>query len=157
MENEESAKKALNAAYGFISRRPHSIMELKGKLAGKNFSNDLIEAAIDNLLRTGYLNDEEISHRWAQFLVKNRGWGRVRIAFYLLKKGISRDIIDNVQRKIWQEFSEEEIARKALEKRFFTYGGQPTSRKQAAFLNSRGFSSDIIRKLIGDIRVKEEE
>ena len=155
MENESSAKKALDAAYRFLARRPHSMMELKSKLSKKGFCADLIENTIDSLCQQGYLNDEEVSLRWAQSLVQGRGWGKAKITFYLLQKGISRDIIEIVEKKIWQEFSEEEIARKALKKHFSPYREIPPQGKMVTFLKSRGFSSEVIFKVASGLTVDE--
>lgn len=155
MENESSAKKTLDAAYRFLARRPHSMMELKRKLSKKGFCADLTENTIDSLCQQGYLNDEEVSLRWAQSLVQGRGCGKAKITFYLLQKGISRDIIEIVEKKIWQEFSEEEIARKALKKRFSPYREIPPQGKMVTFLKSRGFSSEVIFKVAGCLTVDE--
>jgi regulatory protein len=157
MENESSAKKALDAAYRFLARRPHSMMELKRKLSKKGFCADLTENTIDSLCQQGYLNDEEVSLRWAQSLVQGRGWGKAKITFYLLQKGISRDIIEIVEKKIWQEFSEEEIARKALKKRFSPYREIPPQGKMVTFLKSRGFSSEVIFKVAGCLTLTGSE
>ena len=150
MENETCEKQALNAAYGFLARRAHSCLELKKKLAGKGFSRDIAENITDKLCRQGYLNDMEVSLSWAVSLIRNKRWGKAKVAFYLQQKGISTDIISHVQDKIWQEISEEDVARKALAKHFAStenllYG------KAGMFLKSRGFSSDVIYSVIADL------
>jgi regulatory protein len=151
MGNEPSEKDALDAAYRFLTHRPHSRMELQRKLARKNFGPEEIEKALGSLCRQGYVNDEEISLRWSQSLVRERGWGKAKIAFYLIQKGINSDIINRVQQIIWQEFSEEETARKALKKRFSPDNKNPLQAKAAAFLKSRGFSSEVIYKLVNEL------
>ncbi len=148
MKNDTPAKKALDTAYNLLSRRPHSSMELKEKLAGKGFPAELIEGILNKLCQQGYLNEKEISLRWAQSLIRYRGWGKAKIALYLLQKGISKDIIENVQREVWQQFSEEDMAGKALKKRFPSAKGHAPQRKQASFLQRRGFSADVICKVI---------
>ena len=151
MENEPSAKKVFAAACRFLARRPHSRMELKRKLSRKGFHSGLIENTIDRLCLQGFLSDEKVSLQWAQSLVQRRGWGKAKITSYLVQKGINRDIIEGVQEKIWQEFSEEETARKALKKRFSPCGGAPPQGKAVTFLKSRGFSSDVIYEVANSL------
>lgn len=149
--NEElSAKQILDAAYSFLSRRPYSRIELQEKLARKGFCPDIIESILNKLCQQGYLNDEETSFRWAQSLVQERLWGKAKITFYLLQKGISKNIIDKVQKKIWQEFSEKETAEKAIKKRFPPLKKLPSQGKLVAFLKTRGFSSEVIYKVVRD-------
>jgi SOS response regulatory protein OraA/RecX len=74
-----------------------------------------------------------------------------------LQKGISRDIIEIVEKKIWQEFSEEEIARKALKKRFSPHREIPPQGKMVTFLKSRGFSSEVIFKVAGCLTLTGSE
>ena len=152
MGNEPFEKRALDAAFRFLARRSHSRMELQGKLARKDFGPEETQKALDSLCRQGYVNDEETSFRWSQSLVRDRGWGKAKIAFYLMQKGISSDIINRVQQKIWQEFSEEETARRALKKRFCQDNKNPLQAKAAAFLKSRGFSSEVIYKLVNELQ-----
>ena len=143
------AEKVQTIAYGYLSRRPHGLMELREKLTKKGFSPEIIDTVLAKLCRQGYLNDEEVSLRWASTLVRTRGWGRKKIFYYLLKKGIGRDIIEKVQRTVWQEFNEEEIAGKALEKRFPEQGTSPPLGKRVSFLKSRGFPPEVICRVTG--------
>ena len=143
------AGKVQTIAYGYLSSRPHSLMELREKLTKKGCCQEIIDTVLKNLCRQGYLNDEEVSLRWASTLVLTRGWGREKVFFYLLKKGIGRDIIEKVQKTVWQELNEEEIARKALEKRFPEQGSSPPLGKRVSFLKSRGFSPEIIYRVAG--------
>jgi len=143
------AEKVQTIAYGYLSRRPHSLMELKEKFIKKGFSQETIDTVLAKHCSQGYLNDEEVSLRWASTLVRTRGWGKEKIFYYLLKKGIDRDIIEKVQRTVWQEFNEEDVARKVLLKRFSEQGASPPLGKRASFLKSRGFSSEVIYRVVG--------
>lgn len=154
MQNEPS-KKALDAAYGFLARRSHSRAELKQKLDKKGFSPDDIAAAFNRLSGQGYLNDDEVALRWAHSLVKIKGWGRAKIAAYLMQKGMGKESIEQAQKQIWQEFSEEDTARRALKKRFLSSPKQPAPVKMAAFLKSRGFSSNVIYRVVSGLSDEE--
>jgi len=150
MEKEESFKKALGSAYSFIARRPHGTKELEKKLLGKGFDPDLVNNIIEELLGKGFLNDYDVAYRWAESRIKNRLWGRAKLYNFLREKNIGKDVIDRVQQEVWEEFSEEDTARKAVDKRF-SFDMQPSQSKILSFLKSRGFSSGVIYRIVKDV------
>ncbi len=152
MKNESADKSALDAAYGCLGRRPHSRTELKKKLDREGFTSIVVESTLDELSRLGYLNDEEIALRWAQTRVRDRLWGKAKIGGFLAQKGIDRNIIDKVQCSLWQQFSEVEVGRKAFAKHFLSRQEHPPQGKVAAFLKSRGFSSEVIYRIVHELK-----
>ena len=150
MEKDESVKKALNSAYAFVARRAHGIKELEAKLLDKGFEADLINNVIKELLEKGFLNDYDVAYRWAESRIKNRLWGKAKLYNFLREKNIGKDIINKVQREVWEEFSEVDIARKAVDKRFPS-AIQPSRSKILSFLKSRGFSSGVIYQMVKDV------
>ncbi len=154
MENDRAFQKALATAYRFLARRSYSCQELRTKLLQKGCAAAVTEKVIAHVLQQGYLNDEELSLQWALSLVKNRGWGRVKITHYLLRKGIPPELINRVQKKVWQEYNEEDMARSALRRHYRGCLKMPQAEKRARFLKSRGFPADIIYKCL-DLSVPE--
>lgn len=148
MENNSCHHKALDAAYRLLAARSHTRAELRRKLSRKKYAAAAIDAAITELAAKGYLDEEAMAERWAQALARDRLWGPLKIGAWLQQKGIGRDTIDRVQRDLWQELDEQDLAARALRKRF----GGPTdgslSAKKAAFLRSRGFSSGVVCKTL---------
>jgi len=65
-----------------------------------------------------------------------------------MQKGMGKESIERAQKQIREEFSEEDTARAALKKRFLSSPQQPAPAKMAAFLKARGFSSDVIYRVI---------
>ncbi len=76
-------------------------------------------------------------------------WGKAKLYNFLREKNIEKDVIDRVQQEIWEEFSEEDTARKAVDKRFSS-AIQPSQSKILSFLKSRGFSSGVIYRIVKD-------
>ncbi len=154
MENPLTLQKALDTAYRLLAGRPHTRAEIKRKLARKGAGAEIIVQVLEELTRKGYIDEDDMALRWAQSLVRDRLWGPLKVAVYLMQKGLGRDLIDQVQRRVWQEFDEPDIAGRALHKRFGNTNVEPPAAKKAAFLRSRGFSSSVIYNLakepIGD-------
>ena len=150
MGKEESFKKALSSAYAFVARRPHGTKELEKKLLDKGFETNLVNNIIEELLRKGFLNDYDVAYRWAESRIKNRLWGSAKLYNFLREKNIEKDVIDRIQQEVWEVFSEEDTARKAVDKRFSS-AIQPSQSKILSFLKSRGFSSGVIYRIVKDI------
>ena len=144
MESEAVLRKALSAAYRFLARRSHSQEELKAKLLKKGFDPAVAAQALGVIAQQGYLNDEQASLQWALNLVEKRCWGRHKVSAYLQRKGVARELIDRVQKQIWQEFNESAVARAALKKQYGRSPDTPSIEKMARFLKSRGFSQEAI-------------
>jgi regulatory protein len=148
MENDIAFQKALAIAYRFLALRAYSCQELTTKLLQKSFAPDVTEQVLAHIQQQGYINDEDVALQWAQSLVRNRTWGRVKITQYLKRKGIAYETIDRVQRKIWREFNEEDIARRALHKHYRGHATLPSVDKRARFLKARGFSAEAIYRCL---------
>jgi len=157
MESDAVFRKALSAAYLFLARRSHSQEELKAKLLRKGFAPTVTAQALETIARQGFTNDEQVSLQWALNLVEKRCWGRHKVSAYLLRKGIARELVDRVQKQIWQEFDESTVARAALKKQYARSKDRPSVEKMARFLKSRGFTQEAIyRNLdINSIRAGE--
>lgn len=140
---------ARDLAYRILARRSHTKAELYHKLSRKGFSSDEIMQIIDEFSDKGYLNDEETAVHWAQNLVRTKQWGRLKVAAYLFRKGLDRDMVQRVQQHLWKEFDEETVAREAVRKRFSSLHGKPALSQTALFLKSRGFSPEVIYAIVG--------
>ena len=147
MHHDLSFPRALDAAYRLLTRRPHTRLEIARKLARRGYGAGVVDEVIGELLRKGYIDEDDTALRWAQALVRDKLWGPVRIAVYLAQKGIGRELVDRVQRQVWQEHEERAVAARAVAKRF--PAGGPLSKK-ASFLRSRGFSADVIYAVLKD-------
>jgi len=156
MEKEESFKKALSSAYAFVALRAHGTKELEQKLLDKGFETNHVNNIIEELLRKGFLNDYDVAYRWAESRIKNRLWGKAKLYSFLREKNIEKGVIDRVQQEIWEEFSEEDTARKAIAKRFSS-AVQPAQSKILSFLKSRGFSSGVIYRIVKDVSPYDQD
>ena len=104
---------------------------------------ELSEMIIERLSQRGYLDDK----RFAEWYVENRfvkkGISQKRLKMELMKKGIARDVIDEV---IGGRDDEEEL-RKMIDKKRAKY----TPEKLIAYLVRQGFPYDLVRKLVDEI------
>jgi len=88
-------RKAFNKCADYLSRRSHSVKELKQKLI-KTVDAASADRAIEKFIEMGYLDDEKFAFEYAEYLLKFKNYSDRRIKQELYQKGIDSDIIYNV-------------------------------------------------------------
>lgn len=91
-----NSRRALNRAADLLSRRDHSTSELLQKLRQKGFDAEASREAAEKLQALGYLDDRRFAETYAAELAHGKGFGKRRIVTELFRKGIAREIIDEV-------------------------------------------------------------
>ena len=84
-----------NKALDILSRREHSVFELKQKLKKKYDIEDDIEETISRLKKNNLLNDYRFSESYVVYR-KRKGFGPVKISKELESKGVAEVIIFEV-------------------------------------------------------------
>lgn len=134
-------------AIAILSRREHSRQELKQKLAAHADESDDVEALLDELARDNWQSDA----RFAQSLAYRRSGrqGTQAIMRELSRHGLAGETVAELSSSLME--TELERARAVWEKKF---GALPADArdyaKQYRFLASRGFSSESVRRILGD-------
>jgi regulatory protein len=125
-----------------LVRREHSRSELARKLAPHAQSAETLAALLDELLSRKQLSDERYAEERVRVL--SRKYGPAKIRHDLRAKGISSDIVDAISSD-----GELERARSILSRKYREPATTPEERaRRARFLQARGFSTDIILRLI---------
>jgi len=127
-----------------LVRREHSRAELARKLAAHAASREDLEALLDSLVAKKQLSDERYAEERARAL--SRKYGVAKIRHDLKAKGMSDGIVDAVSSE-----GELERARAILERKYRVPAATREERaKRARFLQGRGFSSDVVLRLVLD-------
>lgn len=87
---------ALDLAYRHLGRRDRTVRELRTHLEARRVEPAAIEAALAELARLGYLDDERYARAFAEDRRTLDGWGPERIARRLAQAGVEPDLIDAV-------------------------------------------------------------
>ena len=136
-------------AVKLLARRDHSRAELTKKLASLGSSEE-IKTVLDQLEQTGLLSDARAAAAYVRGHAAR--FGAAKLGHSLRAKGISAELIEAIL--AGQELGGELERARALWQRKF--GRLPARAakdvkewaRQARFLQSRGFSAEIIRKLL---------
>ena len=141
-------------AIRLLARREHSRAELARKLAALGTSEE-IDAVLDQLERSGLLSDA----RTAAAYVRGHAmrFGSAKLNHSLRAKGISSELIEA---SLSQDGIDDEPVRAAAVWRR-KFADRPRDARewarQARFLQSRGFSTEVIRKLLKEAPEGENE
>ena len=134
-------QRALNA----LSRREYSRRELQHKLAGFAEEGDDIEALLDDLQRRKWLSDERFTEQVIH--ARQSRQGSMKIAHELREKGVAEDVVASALANV----DDLQNAKVVWQKKFDSVPKTPVDwAKQARFLQSRGFSFDVIKRVLND-------
>ena len=85
-------KKAVDKCYDLLSRRDHSVKELKTKLL-RTVDEKNTDKAIEKMLELGYLDDEKYARNLVKYLAQTRNMSKNHIKQEMFKRGIPNEII----------------------------------------------------------------
>ena len=120
-------------------------------LRGKEFTDNAVFYAIDKLQEYGFIDDEEFARRYMESASVSKGVKL--IAYKLMEKGISKEIVEKVMSEINPETKQSalNLAQKRVKSKEIT---SDLIRKTYAYLISKGFSYEdadyAIRSIKGD-------
>jgi len=144
MDERDTPGQLKARALRYLVRREHSRAELARKLAPHAQSNEEVEALLDSLVAKKQLSDERYAEERARAL--SRKYGAAKIRHDLRAKGISDGIVDALSSE-----GELERARTILERRYRAPAATREERaKRARFLQGRGFSGEVVLRLVLD-------
>jgi regulatory protein len=129
-------------ALRFLTRREHSRAELARKLAPHAESPQALEALLAELAQRKQLSDERYAEARTHWLA--RKYGAAKIRQDLKAHGVADALIDRVSPEGDLEKARAILARKYRE----PASTREEKAKRARFLQSRGFSYDVIRRLL---------
>lgn len=133
-------------AIDFLSRRDYSYSELYNKL--KKYSTDLdaIKFVVDEMVSNKYLNEERFIENF--IYNKSKKYGSLKVKHLLQTKVSNQELVNDLYQQA--EIDELTIARQIWERKFKgEVAISPNDRaKQIRFMISRGFSLDLIFKLL---------
>lgn len=138
-------KKSLMArAVDLLSRREYSRRELTQKLKPHAESEEQLTALLDQLSERTWQSDQRFAEQFTR--AKGSRYGSLRLRYAMREKGLDAEIIEQAL----EGQNDLELARQVWQRKF---GTLPETRedkaRQVRFLASRGFPSEVIRRVMG--------
>ena len=132
--DEISYEASLEKGIFLLSLRDRTKKELQQKLNEKYRNSRMVEKSVLKLIELGYINDKE----YAVSYIMSRKYGKQRIVYNLMQKGIGRETIEEAYFSIEEEYDkniEDEKLEKAIEKNI-----KKEENKLIQYLVRQGFS-----------------
>ena len=141
---------ALKYALRMLGYRDRSASDMRQKLAGKGFAENIIDSTIERLEEKGFLDDRKFAEQLSRDAIERRNYGYHGVRRYLLKKGIPPDIIGDVADRGGDY---EGSARRLVEKKMklMENCSRDTARRRLwGVLSRRGFTPGEIQRVLKD-------
>lgn len=146
----DNYQKCMDKAFRFLSFRMRSEKEMQDKLAEK-YDEATVKKAIKRLKELKFINDVEFARAWVES--RKIGRGKKALAFELKQKGVAKETIDEALQDLSQDDEFEaamELVRKKSKYKNLDRSG--AYQKIGGFLSRRGYSYDVIKKVINEIQ-----
>jgi len=132
-------------ALRLLARREHSRLELQNRLLSYGADDAEVQSVLDEFEQNGWLSERRLVEAVVQ--TRRGRFGTTKVLRELKDKGVSEEGLAEARASLRE--GELETARSVWNKKF---GKRPTSlaerAKQTRFLAGRGFSPDVIRKVL---------
>lgn len=148
-------KRSFEKAISLIEKKMNTKKELKDKLLKRGFSEDCIKSTINRLEEYHYIDDDLYAKL---FIEQNPNLSKKMISNKLIQKGINKEIIEKNLLCIDNETEYENCM--ALAKKFLKTSKIENfndKQKFMAKLVRRGFSFDIIKKVMSNLNYEIDE
>jgi regulatory protein len=134
-------------ALRLLARREHSRAELLRKLESAGFVRDDIAPLLDAFEAKNWLSDRRFAE---SYVADHRARaGSIKLAYDLRQRGVNDSIIESVLGD--NRDSELDRAREVWRKKFGAAPADAAEKaRQMRFLQSRGFTSEVVRRAIAD-------
>jgi len=138
-------------AMRYLARREHSRAELSNKLLPHVQEGEDLEAVLDELEKRNWLSDARAATQLVDS--KRSRFGTQRLVHELRRRGIAEELI-SVSLPALKE-NELSVAHEVWRRKFASLPQDAKEKaKQMRFLQSRGFSMEIICKVLRDVETE---
>ena len=128
-----------------LSMREHSRQELERKLAAHEETPGELQKALDELQAKGFISQERVAESVLHRRAARLGAGRIRQE--LQAKGLEGEVVAQAMAQL--KGTELQRARDVWRRKFDALPEDAAQRaKQSRFLAARGFSGEVIRKVL---------
>jgi regulatory protein len=149
-------------ALNMIALRARSTADLRRLLVRKGEPAEIVDVALERLLRAGFLDDGSFARQFARSKAVGAGLSRRRLQQELARHGVAREIAESA---IAEVFAEEQIddadnidrvARKKL-KSLARFDAEVQRRRLYAFLARRGYEMDDIARTVRTVISRDSD
>ncbi|MDQ6982327.1 MAG: regulatory protein RecX [Mariprofundus sp.] len=146
--------KTKQAAYHYairlLAHREFCTVEMRQRLAGREFDAEVISWAIDQLKQDGYLSELRYAEAYLRSRI-NKGEAPWLAAKRAGQKGAESAAIESALAQLTEDYDAEEAARDLISGRDpggLRFDDERVWQRQARFLRNKGFATDVILRVL---------
>ena len=150
----DSLEKARAQGLRLVKFRPRSEAELRRRLLEKGHGDPTIEQVISEFKKQDLINDAKFARYFANQRMMLKPMGRQGLKRELKAKGVDLSLAALAVEEAAGETSEIDRARELARGRMGTLRGlgkEASQRRLLGFLSRRGFSSDVIYRVVREV------
>jgi regulatory protein len=156
LEND-GREKALQKALRFINYRSRTSFEVKEKLIGLGFENDIVDSILNELIEKKYINDREFAENWVSSRCHSKPRSHRMVQYELRKKSIPEAFI---QEALNSMPNDDELAIALGKKNLHRFAGLDEkifTKKMTGILARRAFSFSVVHDAIIKLNILRNE
>lgn len=156
LQREAMIVATYDRALNMIALRARSSSELRRLLIRKGEPAELVDVAIERLVRAGFLDDASFARQFTRSKAVGAGLSRRRVQQELARRGVARAIADVAIAEVFDEERVDEsdnlerVARKKM-KSLASLDATVQRRRLYSFLARRGYDSDDIARTVRNV------
>jgi len=152
LEQEKKLNLKLKAL-SLLGRRAHSKRELFNKLRRHSSDTKLIEECLSDLEQKGLIDDKIFATLYIQDKIRWKKWGRPKIKVELFKRGITKEIINEVIENFFDSNLEKEKILELVRKKLNQFKGIIADKKiiyqkLMYYLVSKGYDIELVIEIL---------
>ncbi|MDB5355821.1 MAG: regulatory protein RecX [Phycisphaerales bacterium] len=154
IQRGEVRQECFDKAMQYLQMRLHSRAELGKKLMRREYGQAVVDGVLDDLVRLGYLNDEQFARTKALSASEHKHHGRRRVKIELLKSGIKGDIADRALDDVFAQTDSLANAKLLARKqgpRLRKLDPTVARRRLVGMLQRRGFDYETIKPVVDEV------
>jgi len=154
----ETEAQLYDAAIKILTRRAHSVSEMKKALSRRCEQEKLVKSVVERLKRENLIDDARYARQFTRHRAEARKQGQFRIARELRARGVADPHIAAAFKDSVDETNPTAILRERIERKLRVYRGKIDERKLASLYRSligAGFPADLIRRELHRITHKD--
>lgn len=156
---EDNKKRAFNISLHYLSYRRRTQWELEEYLRKKDFSEEIIDKTIEKLRYYNMIDDEAYVKSYIAEKKLGSPIGRKKLIFDLEKRGISKNLINNIGQYFTQEDEYEQAKKLTMQynKKYRKISPKERVYKIGQAGQRRGFSWEIMKNIVQEVVQKDQE
>ncbi|MGE5481180.1 MAG: regulatory protein RecX [Chloroflexota bacterium] len=145
---------AKQAAHFFAAYKPRTKAEVRKKMLGKGFDEEIADIAVEFLINFNLLDDERYAINFLNEKMQLKGISKFKLENELYKRGVHKDLAKKVIAEHFPDEGEREAAMRLAEKKLRSLHSKPPDKRRdslIAFLQRQGFRWDLIKSIIEEL------